>query len=290
MQCKRHPPTFYSFFKPALAGDRRFASILSRLRLGLQFYYFLMLLTGLGLTSNAIASDLAKEKRWAEQIVDALIDGEAIELNDGTNDFLAIDTRAEEPKDVGVIVVHGIGVHPDWETVIQPIRVRLAEQGWNTLSLQMPVLGNDASGKDYEPLMKEVPARVDAGIRYMAKEGAKKVVIVAHSMGSRMINYYLANKKVYKESQSGVPIIGYVGIGMNSNNEAHLLKIKIPVLDLYGSKDLEGVLGSAESRKKAASHNPSYVQKVVQGANHFFEGYDDELVAAVKAAVESFEK
>ncbi len=277
MNPKRHPPTFYENF---ISTIRKY-----RLRVGSTI---LLIAIGLMSATHVHASDLAKEKRWAEQIVDALVDGDPVDLNDGSNDFLAIDTRAEEPKDVGVIVVHGIGVHPDWETVIQPIRVQLAEQGWNTLSLQMPVLGNDATGKDYEPLMKEVAPRVDAGIRYMTDEGAKKIVIVAHSMGSRMINYYLANKKVYKESQSETPIIGYVGIGMNTNNEDHLAKIKLPMLDLYGSKDLDGVLSSAESRKKAAAHNADYSQKVVPDADHFFEGFDDELVAEVKAAVESF--
>lgn len=261
MLSKRHPPTFMRFL-------------------------LVLLCCIFSLQLNA--SDLAKEKRWADQIVDALIDGEAVELNDGSNDFLAIETRAEDAKDVGVIVVHGIGVHPDWETVIQPVRVQLAENGWNTLSLQMPILDNEATGKDYEPLMKEVPARVDAGIRYLAKEGAKKVVIVAHSMGSRMINYYLSHKKVYQESQTGTPIIGYVAIGMNTNNESHLQKIKVPMLDLYGGKDLDGVLGSVDSRKEAASHNQHYKQQMVPDADHFFEGFDDELVAAVKSALEGF--
>jgi len=249
------------------------------------FTLFLVLL----LSSTALfASDLEKEKRWAEQISDSLLDGEAIELNDGTNDFLAIDTRADEPKDVAVIVIHGIGIHPNWETVVKPLRVQLASKGWNTLSLQMPVLANDADGKDYEPLMKEVPARIDAGIRHLAKEGAKKVVIVAHSMGARMTNSYLAHKKVYIEAQTVTPIIAYVGIGMNTNNEQFLEKINIPVLDLYGEKDLEGVLKSVESRRKAGSHNKDYQQQKVAGANHFFEGQDDDLVNAVAAAIEKF--
>ena len=50
-----------------------------------------ILFFALFLSSTALfASDLEKEKRWAEQISDSLFDGEAIELNDGTNDFLAI--------------------------------------------------------------------------------------------------------------------------------------------------------------------------------------------------------
>jgi len=260
MRIKLHPPTYKLFFALFLAMQLP--------------------------NTAAFASDLEKEKRWAEQISDSLFDGEAIELNDGTNDFLAIDTRAEEPKDVAVIVIHGIGIHPNWETVIKPLRVQLAAKGWNTLSLQMPILGNDATNKDYEPLMKEVPARIDAGIRYLSKEGAKKVVIVAHSMGALMSNYYLAHKKVYQEAQTETPIIAYIGIGMDS--EKYIDKIKIPVLDLYGEKDLDGVLKSADARLKAGSQNKAYHQKKVAGANHFFEDQDDDLVNAVVTELQKF--
>ncbi len=249
---------------------------------------FTLFLAMLLLNTALFASDLEKEKRWAEQISDSLLDGEAIELNDGTSDFLALYARANEPKEIAVIVIHGIGIHPDWPTVIQPLRVLLAGKGWNTLSLQMPILANDADSKDYEPLMKEVPARIDSGIRHLAKEGAKSIVIVAHSMGARMANYYLAHKKVYIEAQTETPIIAYVGIGMNTHNEQFIKKIKIPILDLYGENDLEGVLKSAESRNKAGSHNKSYQQQKVAGANHFFEGQDDDLVDAVVAALQKF--
>ena len=44
----------------------------------------------------AYASDLDKEKRWSEQIVDALLVGEAVQLDaDGTS-FLGIYTEASE--------------------------------------------------------------------------------------------------------------------------------------------------------------------------------------------------
>lgn len=240
------------------------------------------------MSQSSIASDLAKEKRWVDQVVDSLLDGEAVMLNDGTSDFLAIDTRADEPKDVGIIVIHGIGIHPDWETIVRPIRVELAAEGWNTLSLQMPILSNEATGADYEPLMKEVPARIDAGIRQLFKSGAKKVVIVAHSMGAAMTNYYLSHKKVYKEAQTETPILAYIAIGMGTGNENFLKKIDLPMLDLYGEKDLPMVLSSASKRLAAAAHNKQYSQKKVAGANHFFEDQDEDLVKAVIEALNSF--
>ena len=60
-----------------------------------------------------------------------------------------------------------------------------------------------------------------------------------------------------------------------------LKTINIPVLDLYGSDDLPGVLETAELRKQAATHNVQYSQQVIRGANHFFDEMDDELIRAV---------
>lgn len=238
-------------------------------------------------SSISVASDREKEKRWAAQVTDSILDGEPIYLNDGEADFLTIDTRAEEPQETAIIVIHGIGIHPDWEQIVQPLRVQLAESGWNTLSLQMPVLPNEATDKEYTPLMKEVPARIDAGIRYLSKEGAKKVVIVAHSMGARMASYYLAHKTVYKEAKTETPIIAFVGIGMGEGNSEHLAKIKMPVMDLYGSKDLPDVLKFTPDRAKAAEGNKQYQQKKVDGANHFFDEKNDELLEAVMTFIKS---
>ncbi len=258
------------------------------------FYLFLFLFSFvlLSISPTIFASDLEKEKRWAEQISDSLLDGEAISLNDGKVDFLAIDTQADEAKDVAVIVIHGIGIHPDWPLVIQPLRVRLAEQGWNTLSLQMPILANDATIEDYKPLFKEVPGRIDAGIRYLTKAGAKKIVIIAHSLGSLMSSYYLAEKKNESnkedKTESKAPIIAFIGIGMGSATSQYLKKINLPILDLYGEKDLPDVVKSAASRKEATKNNSHYQQVKVAGANHFFEDQDDDLLKAVTNALAKY--
>ena len=121
----------------------------------------------LTLSFNSYASDLAKEKRWATQVVDAILDGEAVWLNDGKSEFLGIYTEAGEDEGRAVIVMHGTGIHPDWQQVIQPLRVGLTEHGWNTLSIQMPILANDADYSDYAPLYDEVAPRINAAIKYL---------------------------------------------------------------------------------------------------------------------------
>ena len=104
---------------------------------------FAALLTILSVPS--LASDTAKEKRWADQIVDTLMEGEAVWLQAGQTKFLGIYTEsATKPAKGAVIVLHGIGAHPDWTDVVHPLRVGLTEHGWTTLSLQMPILANEA--------------------------------------------------------------------------------------------------------------------------------------------------
>ncbi len=233
------------------------------------------------------ASDLAKEKRWENQIIDALLDGDAIHLNDGRGEFLAIETPSSDGSQEQVaIIMHGTGVHPDWPTVVQPLRVELTQAGWHTLSIQMPVLHNDAEHKDYAAIYDWVPGRVNAAIRHARQAGAKRVVLIGHSQGSTMTAYSLK----YRTE----PVEGFVAIGMGAgiaggpmDNLKHLQKIDLPMLDLYGSEDLEGVIASAEKRRTVAMQaSPDYTQQQIAGADHFFEGEEELLLEAVTAWLE----
>ena len=235
----------------------------------------------LALAFNVSASDMAKEKRWADQVVDAIIDGDAVYLNDGKSDFLAIYTEAEEDKGRAVIVMHGTGIHPDWSQVVQPLRVGLTEHNWNTLSIQMPILHNEAEYHEYVPLYAEVPARIEAAIAYLKESGAEEIMLLGHSQGSAMTAYYLARNKTDAK--------GFVSIGMGpfdgddtTNSNKALEKISLPVFDLYGSEDLEEILANADARAAAAKKagNKNYTQKKIAG-NHFFDGQEDVLVETV---------
>jgi len=138
----------------------------------------LLIITLAVLSFTTHASDLAKEKRWADQVVDAILDGDAVWLNDGTSEFLGIYTEAEEDKSRAVIVMHGTGIHPDWQQVIQPLRVGLSEHNWNTLSIQMPILPNEAEYPEYAPLYDEVAPRINAAIKYLQDNDFKIFVTV----------------------------------------------------------------------------------------------------------------
>jgi len=231
---------------------------------------------------GATNSDIAKESRWAEQVIDGLLDGDEVWLiDDSGHEFLGIVTEGDKNSDRAVILVHGIGVHPNWPDVIYPLRAGLLEQGIATLSLQMPILANDADEREYGLLFPEAPGRFEAALDYLDDNGYKKVTIVAHSLGASMSNYYLSSND--PDEVVSLVIIGMgVGDAFPESAEA-LAKVGKPVLDLYGSEDLEQVLSSAKQRAASGKgrKDVEYQQVRVEGANHFFQGHEDALLRHV---------
>lgn len=238
-------------------------------------------------SSSAIASDTAKEKRWADQIVDSLIIGEAVWLNVGGQKILGIYTEHETDKPKGAaIVLHGIGVHPNWPDIVHPLRTELPNYGWATLSLQMPILANEADRNAYEPLFVEVSPRLDAGIAYLEKQGYHNIVIIGHSFGSTMAAYALATKpKPQVQAFITVGMSGGLFDSPEKNYFTSLPKLSMPILDIYGSNDLQSVLATEKKKAQIARQagNKNYRQIKVTGANHFFHGLEAELVRHVKS-------
>ena len=233
----------------------------------------------------ALASDLAKEKRWSEQITDSLLVGDPVDLKAGDMPFLGIFTAASNGStNLAAIIVHGVGVHPDWPEVIYPLRSELPEHGWSTLSIQMPILANDAPIEDYLPLFDEVAPRLNAAISYLREQGNKTIVVIAHSLGASMAARFVADNP--KSGVNGLVLISMsvIEIDARMNGALALENIKLPVLDIYGSRDLENVLSSGGARAKAAARgagNTDYRQIPIEGGDHFFIGVEDELVRRV---------
>ncbi len=231
------------------------------------FALFLALLFSL---SAAAAPDYAREKNWSEEILPSVLTGDPVwlELNTG-HKFLTLYTEAAEAK-AGVIVVHGMGVHPDWG-LIGPLRQNLPEQGYATLSVQMPVLKADAKGEEYPATFDEAAARLVQAVEFMEAKGYRKIALVTHSLGCRMTARYL-------ELNPKAPIAAWVAIG--ASGPLNYSKLKFPVLDLYGENDLPQVLKAAGVRAKGLKGKSEQV--VVPKADHFFEGHDAPLLDKVR--------
>ncbi len=221
---------------------------------------------------QASAQDYAREKRWADQIVPGLVVGEAvwIEQKEG-HKFLGIYTEAEKPRGAAIIA-HGRGWSPDFE-LYGVLRQRIAEQGYTTLSIQLPILGGGAKIGDYIPTYADAGERFHLATEFLKAKGFKNIAIVSHSLGATMANQYLI--VVDKTDVKAWVFIGII------NGLEEMFRIKIPVLDVFGSKDWEITQVGAYERKKQIMKIPGSDQIVVKDALHFFEGREDDLTKVV---------
>jgi pimeloyl-ACP methyl ester carboxylesterase len=218
-------------------------------------------------------ADYAREQRWADEITPAILVGDTVPLTlkDGRK-FLGIYAPNAKAR-AGVVLVHGLGMHPDW-SVVHPLRSQLAEQDYATLSVQMPVMAAGVPGEQYAPLFPEAAARIAAAVKFLRDKGLQKIVIVSHSYGARMTNVLL--------NQPDAPAISaWVAIGI-MGEYSQPATFKAPVLDLYGEHDFPGVLELAARRADAIRKVRGSAQIRVTGADHFFYGMDNELVRNVK--------
>jgi hypothetical protein len=230
--------------------------------------YLLLLLLMVLQPAWAATSDYAREKKWADEIVPGVVVGDAQYLDAQGHKFLTLYTEAANAK-AGLVIVHGIGVHPD-HGLIGVLRSRLADLGYTTLSIQMPILAVEADSKAYQPLFPEAAARIQAAAKFLQDKGKKKVAIVSHSLGSAMTKSYL-------QKNADSPFAAWVSIGISSDSYDG---VKLPIFDLYGGDDLPAVVKGASGRKKMLT-NPKSMQTMAPRMDHFFTGYDDDLVKYV---------
>lgn len=220
----------------------------------------------------AQAQDYPREKRWADQVVPGLVVGEAVWITQKNGHrFLSIWTEADKPRGA-IILAHGRGWNPDFE-LYGVLRVKLAEQGYSTLSIQLPILGGGAKIGDYIPTYPEAAERFQLSAEWLKAKGFTNIAIVSHSLGATMANQYLINAR-----ETSIKAWVFIGI---INGLEEMFRIKIPVLDVYGSKDWEVTQVGAYERKRQIMKIERSRQVVVPDALHFFEQKEDELVKVV---------
>ena len=234
-------------------------------------------------------ADLLREKRMAAEVEDAVLDGEVIFLKDAANDghgFMAIDQEPEGDTKGAVIILHGRGFHPNWEDTVFPLRTQLPNNGWRTLSLQMPVLIKSAKYYDYVPLFSQAGPRIEAGIKHLKDQGIKNIILLAHSCGGHMAMEWIRSK----DGKMDKIITAYIGAGMGATDFGQKMakpfpydQLTIPVLDVFGSKEYPAVLSKAPGRLLSITKagNPKSRQIIIPGANHYFTDKGDELVKPV---------
>jgi len=216
------------------------------------------------------APDYPREKRWAEEIIEGLLVGQPIYLSQqNSHRFLGLHAEVKQAK-MGVVVVHGMGLHPDWG-VISTLRQRLFDLGYTTLSIQMPVLAADASPKEYSAVFPEAAERLQLAVNYLKKKGHRHIAIVSHSNGSRMSRVYMSNNPP--------DVTAWVALSLTQGETFD--GINTPILDLYGEHDLPHVLSSTAARKTSIKSTAASKQMVIPDTDHFYSDHEEIVIKAI---------
>ncbi len=247
-------------------------------RFGGFFVLLLLFLLAFLPVKSTWAQDYEREKRWADQIQASLMIGDAVWLEQKNgHKFLSLFTVPKTPKGA-VIIAHGRGWSPDYE-LYGTLRTRLADMGWTTLSVQMPVLPSTAILGLYVPLYPDARERFQLAVDYLKGKGYKKIAIVSHSLGATMANQYLI-----RTDDTSVGAWVFVGILQGLEE---MYRIHIPVLDIYGSNDWTVTMWGGPERLAQLKQHPGSKQVVVKDATHFFEGREEELLKEINGFLDA---
>jgi alpha/beta superfamily hydrolase len=236
----------------------------------------------LGLLASAAAGqDYAREKRWESEVTGNLVVGDPVKLPlRSGHAFLGLYTPVANAR-TGVVLVHGIGVHPD-HGVIGILRTALSDRGYTTLSIQMPVQASDAGPEAYTPaVFDEAVERISVAGRWLRARGPANLVLLSHSMGSRM-------SRAYWEKTKDAPYAAWICLGMSAELSG-LRGQRAPILDVYGEFDLPAVRSGAPARAQAIEPIAGSRQMQITGADHFYSGREAQLADVIVAFLQARE-
>lgn len=226
------------------------------------------------------ASNELRELEYAEEIESSFSTGTIVWLKTNNRKFLTIYTETGQKENLGTaIILHPMDGHPDQTKLINPLRTYLPEHNWATLSLQMPVLGINATEKEYYPLFEDAQARIQAGIDYLVSAGVKTIVLIGYGLGSMMAIYFLKENANLVDVKAIVAIS--LGVPKSEQNKVQVIdfisEIKQPFLDIFAEYDLPEVTDSARKRRIAGKASSDYRQFQLEGEGHTFQ-HDEGLV------------
>jgi len=228
---------------------------------------------------TGLHSDDAREQRWADQVLPTLVVGDAVWLQPPgpQKKFLGLFTEARagaKSARGAVVLVHGLGMNPDYG-VIGSLRTRLADAGYTTLSIQMPVLAAGEPAERYPGLFAEAADRIGAAVAWLQAKKYRRIVLVSHSMGARMANHYLGR-------HPAAPVAAWIALGISSGEFEPGTAGRVPIFDIYAENDLPAVLAGAPERAKVLARVPGSRQAMVYGADHYFARKEKELATLIE--------
>jgi len=243
--------------------------------------------------------ELSREQQIAEKLAETADADEIISLKASGGRFIGLYKRAKVSEISGtktgeingvVILVHGMGAHPDWPDVISPLRTRLTEIGWSTLSIQMPILSPEEPVAEYGKTLRMANSRIQAAVAYLHDWEIEPIVLLGYSFGAvQAANFLASNKPENIQAFISVSMLAQKFIKPKIDVYKFIGEISVPMLDIYAEEDLEDVRRGIDDRRLAANKNGNndFQQIELQGSGHHFLEFEDILMEQIQIWLES---
>ena len=154
--------------------------------------------------------------------------------------------------------------------MIGGLRTHLADAGYTTLSVQMPVLSAGASRDDYAVALPAAGERIARGDRVPAREGHRED-------RHRLAQHGRDDGQRLPRAARACAIDAWVPIGMLVDFAS---PPKEPVQDVIAESELPAVAAAAPLRAKRLPSDACSRQVTIAGADHYFERRQKEPAAA----------
>lgn len=225
-------------------------------------------------TDRQVAVDLARGRHLLGQVVELQAAGQPLR---------ALHRPSQRPVARGaVILLHGPRNTVDGVRVIRPLRLGLAEAGWETLSLQLPSAlptEPEAAWLARNPGLAE---QIAAAVKWLAGRGQRNQVVLAEGASAAASLRYAAAGPA--REVTGLVIVSS-RFGATTGELETLSKLELPLLDLVAEHDAAGVLETTAARQRALANREraDYARREVTGANPGFARVETALLATVRA-------
>lgn len=163
---------------------------------------------GVEAPTEASVVEPSREEEMSKLVEANLQSGEAIWLGNVDDAFLSLyEEDTSRNTQGGVLILHDLGANANWPQLILPLRLTLAEKGWHTLSIQLPMVSPDADKQDYLKLFDESVSRVNLGIEQLQQQNIENIVVIGHGVGGAIGAFYLSQT-------DNAPVTAFVTISL----------------------------------------------------------------------------
>ena len=247
--------------------------------------------------SPANAEATLAEQRLSQELTAAVTEGSILHLGEGRESFLAIFSNSQTRKSRGgIILLHDVNGHADWPDVIAPLRRRMTQYGWNTLSIQLPqareitqALKRPPAANDsaFTAMEQEIDRRIQAAIAYCHDQKIVNIVLLGHQFGAIMASRFAAKYTSQENSINALVAISLFSPVMESDiflNQDTLKEIHTAFLEVTPNQSSLFTLDIARKREafmKRSGHD-KYRQIHIIGADYTFSGAEITLASRIE--------